>query len=154
VDEISCLRPDRTGFTPEQTPPSPRSRHPRPSNLWECGEHPEVNSYKQSSQTWRLKPTNTPGIPAGDYPHTLVSPQGTSHTHAGDHPTLTHLPPSLTFWTAPQRLWMHPARCLLSPGTPTCTVSSCKETARAPLDVRSPLTSPPVGHLFFPRWTV
>jgi hypothetical protein len=30
-----------------------------------------------------LKPTNTPGLPAGDYPHTQVSPPGTSHTHRG-----------------------------------------------------------------------
>ena len=29
------FRPDRTGFTLEQNPPSPRSRHPRPSNLWD-----------------------------------------------------------------------------------------------------------------------
>jgi hypothetical protein len=35
--------------------------------------------------------------------------------------------PDLTFCTATQRRWIHPARCLLSPDTPTCTVSSCKQ---------------------------
>jgi hypothetical protein len=37
VDEILLFRHDRPGFTPEKTPPSPRSRHPRSSNLWEYG---------------------------------------------------------------------------------------------------------------------
>jgi hypothetical protein len=47
------------------------------------GIRAKVNCHKQSSQTWRLKPTNTPGLPAGDYPHTPVSPPGTSHTRWG-----------------------------------------------------------------------
>ena len=34
LDEVSQFRPNRSGFTPDQTPSFPRSRHPRPSNLW------------------------------------------------------------------------------------------------------------------------
>jgi len=58
LDEVSQFRPNRSGFTPDQTPSFPRSRHPRPSNLWKHGEHTEVNSHKQFPQTWGLKPTN------------------------------------------------------------------------------------------------
>ena len=66
VDEISRFRPDR---------------------------HPQVNFHKQPSPTWRQKPTNTPGIPGGDYPHTPVPPPGTSHTRRGPSHTNTPPPP-------------------------------------------------------------
>ena len=36
-----------------------------------------------------LKPTNTPGLPAGDYPHMQISPPGTSHTRRGPFHTNT-----------------------------------------------------------------
>ena len=68
--------------------PSPKARRPfepvkgrwTKSSRFRPDRHPVVNSHKQSSRTWRLKPT---GFPAGDYPHTPVPLPWTSHTRRG-----------------------------------------------------------------------
>jgi hypothetical protein len=102
LDEVFRFRPNRSGFTPEQTPSFPRSHHPRPSNLRKPGgthrgQFPQTIPTNVEAETHKHS-----GLPAGDYPG---SPRRGLPAHAGDHSPLTGIGKQSKIFLV--RPWLH-----------------------------------------------